>query len=420
MMTKDVLDTTTGSIPRDWEVVELDEICTVDWGNTSLTKKIYVPYGFPAYSASGQDGFLDFYEQEGDAIVLSAIGARCGKCFWASGKWTAIKNTIVIKSRRRSNIDLRYLFYRVNNERFWPRSGTSQPFIAIGRAKKQQISIPPLPEQRAIAHVLSTVREAIEATERVIAAAHELKRSLMKHLFTYGPVPVDKVDNISLIETEIGDLPDGWRVDRFENVCKFTQYGTSQRCDKEPMGFPVLRIPNIIGGKVDISDLKYTKLPESTAEKLKLEEGDVIFVRTNGRREYVGRSAVYKREISNALFASYLIRMRLKENTLLPDFVQGYTETSRGRSFLSGRASGAADGKFNINSQIIKNVQVPVPPIDQQQDVVNIIEICSSKIAAENDHKIALEALFNSLLHYLMTGKLRVPITEVMENTIEL
>jgi len=86
----------TKQLPTGWKEVELGEVCEIDWGNTSITKKSYVLDGYPTFSASGKDGFLKDYEFEGDAVILSAIGARCGKCFLTEGKWNAIKNTIII------------------------------------------------------------------------------------------------------------------------------------------------------------------------------------------------------------------------------------------------------------------------------------------------------------------------------------
>jgi len=103
--------TELGALPEEWEVVRLGDVCKVDWGNTSLTKKIYTAKGYPAFSAAGNDGFLDFYEHDGEAVILSAIGARCGKCFYASGKWTAIKNTIVITSKNAPKINLLFLYF---------------------------------------------------------------------------------------------------------------------------------------------------------------------------------------------------------------------------------------------------------------------------------------------------------------------
>ncbi|MGB3905696.1 MAG: restriction endonuclease subunit S, partial [Anaerolineae bacterium] len=169
-------------------------------------------------------------------------------------------------------------------------SGVNLPRARWASLRGFRVAVPALPEQRRIARVLRTIRRAIAAQDDLITAAKETNRSLIHHFFTYGPgaAPVPTKD------TEIGQIPEHWEIARFEDVCAFLQYGTSKRCSKDPNGTPVLRIPNVIEGRIDISDLKFIELPEESAARLKLEIGDLLFVRTNGRREYTGRSAVFK------------------------------------------------------------------------------------------------------------------------------
>jgi type I restriction enzyme S subunit len=176
-------ETDIGPIPAQWRVVRLGKVATVDWGNTSLTKAIYRPFGFPAYSAAGQDGYVEFYEHEDEAVVVSAIGARCGKCFYAKGKWTAIKNTIIIKANPTVS-DTSFLFYYLDDESKWPRSGSGQPFIGIGKAKQVSVPLPPLPEQRKIAHILQTVDHKLEAEEARKQALEALFKTLLHDLMT--------------------------------------------------------------------------------------------------------------------------------------------------------------------------------------------------------------------------------------------
>jgi type I restriction enzyme M protein len=129
---------------------KLEEVCEIDWGNTNLTKTIYKSSGeFPVFSATGNDGKADFFEQSGDAIIVSAIGARCGKCFWASEKWTAIKNTIIVREKK-DRVLLKYLFQILNDENFWDKQGSAQPFISLGSAKNQKIPLPSLETQKNI------------------------------------------------------------------------------------------------------------------------------------------------------------------------------------------------------------------------------------------------------------------------------
>lgn len=131
----------TYSNPK-WQNVKLGDYFDIAWGNTSITKKSYVSTGYTAYSAAGADGSLGHYEHDGGGIILSAIGARCGKCFLADGKWTAIKNTIAIISKQDQLVDYRYAWYFLNNEDKWHSKGAGQPFITQKRAINMEIPVP--------------------------------------------------------------------------------------------------------------------------------------------------------------------------------------------------------------------------------------------------------------------------------------
>lgn len=100
------------NLPKGWETPLLGDVVTIKSGNSKLTKKEYIPDGkYTAFSGTGPDGKTAFYEHKGDAIILSAVGARCGKCFRASGKWTAIANTSIIRAKTDDPDVYRYLFY---------------------------------------------------------------------------------------------------------------------------------------------------------------------------------------------------------------------------------------------------------------------------------------------------------------------
>lgn len=268
--------------------------------------------------------------------------------------------------------------------------------------REWEMPLPPLSEQRQIAAVLWRVQQAVETEAAIVRNARDLKKSLLCRLFTHG------LRGESLKETELGPLPESWDVVLLAEIREFLQYGTSERCELAAKGLPVLRIPNVIGGKIDTSELKHANLPDSVVENLRLADGDLVFVRTNGQREYVGRCAVYKGQPESALFASYLIRARPLKDRVNPDFLQAYTMTDTGKSFLSGRSHGAADGKFNINTETINNVLVPLPSLDEQDEIAGILQTVDEKIAVHEAKQRALQDLFKTLLQQLMTAQIRV------------
>lgn len=258
-------------------------------------------------------------------------------------------------------------------------------------------------DQIAIADALEVIQRASGAETDCELAAQKLKRAAVRELFKRG------LRGENHKETEIGATPQSWEVVEFGDVREWLQYGTSTPCTYSRTEFPVLRIPNIRPGHVSPEDIKFGTLRPEEANRYRLENGDLIFIRTNGVIERLGACAVFAGDPAGALFASYLIRARLKLKRIDPYFVAQFFASERGTSIIAGRATPAADGKYNLNTGTIDGLPIPLPPtLDEQRDIVEILDAIDRKIDLHRRKRIVLEGLFKALLHKLMTGEIRV------------
>jgi type I restriction enzyme, S subunit len=127
-------------IPKDWRLDHLGNIVDLNWGDMNTTKMSYIDIGFPTYSASGLDGKMDHFDYDSKGIILSAIGANCGKTWFANGKWSCIKNTIRIIPKEQEIIE--FIYFLSNDSSFWPKRGSAQPFVSQTDARNIEIIIP--------------------------------------------------------------------------------------------------------------------------------------------------------------------------------------------------------------------------------------------------------------------------------------
>lgn len=177
-------------------------------------------------------------------------------------------------------------------------------------------------------------------------------------------------------------LPAGWVWATLNQLSWDAGYGTSQKCGYEASGPPVLRIPNIVQGRIDLGDLKYaTKADELRISRMVL-PGDLLIVRTNGSRDLIGRSALARSSLSRPhFFASYLIRFRITDPPRLAAWLASVWDAPNIRAELTNLASTTA-GQYNLNITRLNTVPVPLPPREEQSQIIAQVERLLSLVHA--------------------------------------
>jgi type I restriction enzyme S subunit len=233
-------------------------------------------------------------------IILS-IRASIGDKVSADGVYCLGRGVAGIRASRL--LSPRYLWHWLTSvEAELASKGKGATFKQVNRNDIGELSIPmpPLAEQERIAEILDQAESLRGQRRQAIALFDELTQSVFLDMFG------DPASN-----------PMGWPVREFATLVHEFRYGTSNKSSRD--GLPALRIPNVVGGKLDLNDLKLVPVTEAEEGRLRLKDGDLLFVRSNGNPAYVGRCAVFsERQVRETgypshkfIYASYLIRARL-------------------------------------------------------------------------------------------------------------
>lgn len=161
------------------------------------------------------------------------------------------------------------------------------------------------------------------------------------------------------------ELPSGWEWCRFGNVFVDLKYGTSKKSDYKMNGSPVLRIPNVVGGRVDLSDLKYSVMTDKELVDYQLQQGDLLLIRSNGSLGIVGRCTVVDNDLVNTVYAGYLVRARILPDTVNSHYVKSVLDSHDVRRQIEGPIR-TTSGVKNVNSTELSSLLIPVAPACEQ------------------------------------------------------
>ena len=269
-----------------------------------------------------------------------------------------------------------------------------------------RLNVPPLPEQKKIAQILSTIQQAIEAQERIIQTTTELKKALMHKLFTEG------LRNEPQKQTEIGPVPESWEVVELAQVIRSKlQNGAFVKKPVTGQGYLFANVVDMYREThLDLSGLERIVATSGSISKYWLEEGGILVVRSSLKREGIGQNCVARGMSESVFYDCHLIRVQAEQHKLIPEFLSAFWRSDVGRNNLILRSKTTT--MTTINQQGISRALVPIAPLVEQKEIIDALEAIDEKIVISRRKRDRLKDLFRTLLHELMTARIRVHKTE--------
>lgn len=268
-------------------------------------------------------------------------------------------------------------------------------------AYKERARFPsiPLPEQKKIAEILSTVQRAIEEQERIIQTTTELKKALMQKLFTEG------LHNEPQKQTEIGPIPESWEVVELGALAKVGNGSTPKRANKaywESGTIPWLNSTKIHDRFINEADQFVT--PQAVKEcHLPKVAPNSLLIAITGQGKTLGNSAITRIE---TCINQHLAYAEFHATKIVPDFVLWFMQTRY--DYLRSIAHGGGSTKGALTCGFLKTLPIPVPSCAEQQEIATTFQTLEDKQDNGVRMQVALQDLFRTLLHELMTAKTRV------------
>jgi type I restriction enzyme, S subunit len=254
-------------------------------------------------------------------------------------------------------------------------------------------------QQQIVSKIEELFSELDKGIEELKTAQQQLKvyrQAVLKWAFE------GKLTNEDLKD---GESPEGWKNATIGDICTSVEYGSATKSNATGK-IPVLRMGNIQNGIFDWEDLVYTD-DEEEINKYLLRKNDVLFNRTNSA-ELVGKTAIYKGE-KPAIFAGYLIRINRIEDKIDANYLTYYLNSKQAKSYGNSVRSFGVN-QSNINGTKLKTYPLPLPPLEEQQQIVQEIEsrlsVCDKIEETITASLKQAEALRQSILKKAFEGNL--------------
>lgn len=408
--------TDIGLIPEDWEVEIFtnlfDFLSTASYSRADIKTDgdigyihygdIHTKIGYHLNTNRYVSGFVSnkqlksfSFIQKGDLIMADAsedysgVGKSCEVINTPKGKVISGLHTFLIREKgERFALGFKGYFHSnplIKKQYDALATGLKVYSLSKNVFKKIQIPLPPLPEQQAIAEVLSDTDAWIESLEKLIAKKQLIKQGAMQQLLA------PKED---------------WEVKELGSVLLTSpDYGINASSVNYDDTLPVyLRITDIDENGNFLKD-NLSSINNTNSGNYYLNKDEIVFARTGAS---VGKSYLYKESDGILVFAGFLIRLKINILKANSKFVFYNTQTTSYKNWIISNSM--RSGQPGINSNEIQNFQFPLPPLPEQTRIATILSDMDAEIEALEQKLAKAQQIKQGLMQELLTGRRRIMI----------
>jgi type I restriction enzyme S subunit len=416
----DFKETSIGMVPKDWDVEEVNDIFEMYKGTTPSTRfeefwNGEIPFVVPTDITALENSNKMYLERAEKYITEKGLKSKnlrlvpenslllTSRATIGSLAINRIKVTInqgIISLCPKKNADITFFFYLLQKLRPYLETlsgGSTFKEVSMSTFKDVKIVVPPFPEQRKIAEVLSVVNLAIQQTDELITKIELLKRGLMQELLARG------IGHKEFKDTKIGKIPKKWEIIRLGDIAEV----------ESGFGFP-LEYQGRKSGKypfIKVGDMNKFEKYLTSAENF-VEEEDVKSLKA---KTFPPNTIIFPK-IGMAI---YLNKFRmLKTWATFDNNVAGVIPKQCEPEFLFYYFVGKVDLKQlssrttapSIRKTALESLMVPLPPPSEQQKIAEILSLTDEQIQLKKSEKTRLECVKHGLMNLLLTGKVRVKV----------
>jgi type I restriction enzyme S subunit len=376
-------------VPNGWSVVKLGDVLTLGSGDTKptdLQKEFSDDSPYPVYGGNNIMGYSSQKNSSDSVILIGRVGEYCGVTRYIDKACWITDNALYTKSVS-SDIDKEYLVSKLKKfDLSRLRNKGGQPLVSQKPIYAVKLPMPPLPEQRKIAKILSTWDKAISTTEKLIETSKQQKKALMQQLLT---------GKKRLVNPETGKAFEGeWEEVKLNQIAHITMGSSpkSESYNENGKGLPLLQ------GNADIKSRKSAPRIHTSQITKECEIGDILL----SVRAPVGSVA---KSLHNACIGRGIAGIQAKRNVAqeflyqwLLAFEPKWERFSQGSTFEA------------VNSNDIKTLHISAPSYLEQQKIASVLTAADKEIEVLEGKLAHFKQEKKALMQQLLTGKKRVVI----------